>query len=217
MCDHLRGRSWTRRSFLGRSLHVATIAVALCTPAVGARAEPAGPREVVATFQDRLLATMKEGPSLGFEGRYERLLPALEETFDLEQMTRIVVGGRWTRMSKVEQEQVVALFRQFSVSTYASEFTSFNGQRFEIGGEQVQAGIGTIVKTRLVLMDRPPVELNYLLREAPAGWRIVDVYLAGTISELARRRDEFGSIIRRQGIEGLIAALKRKNEELAGS
>ncbi|MGH6928995.1 MAG: ABC transporter substrate-binding protein [Dongiaceae bacterium] len=55
------------------------------------------------------------------------------------------------------------------------------------------------------------------MRDTAAGWRIVDVYLAGTISELARRRDEFGSIIRRQGLDGLIALLKKKNEELAGS
>jgi hypothetical protein len=43
------------------------------------------------------------------------------------------------------------------------------------------------------------------------------VYLAGTISELARRRAEFASTMRHQGFEGLIALLKRKSEELARS
>jgi phospholipid transport system substrate-binding protein len=160
---------------------------------------------------------MKEGRALGFEGRYQRLLPAMEDAFDLPQMARIVVGARWTKMSEAEQKQVVDLFREFSVSTYASEFSDFGGERFEIGGEQVQAGVGTIVETRLILTEGSPIALNYLLRQTPAGWRIVDIYLAGTISELARRRDEFASIIRNQGVDGLIALLKRKNQELAGS
>jgi phospholipid transport system substrate-binding protein len=141
----------------------------------------------------------------------------MEAAFDLEQMARIVVGGRWAKMSEAERTQVVDLFQQFSVSTYASEFTDFGGERFEIGSEREQPGLGTIVETRLILKDGKPIALNYLLRETAAGWRIVDVYLAGTISELARRRDEFGSIIRRQGVDGLIALLKKKNEELAGS
>jgi phospholipid transport system substrate-binding protein len=187
------------------------------SPAAGLGAQEAEPSAVVSTFQDRLLATMKEGRALGFEGRYQRLLPAMEDAFDLPQMARIVVGARWTKMSEAEQKQVVDLFREFSVSTYASEFSDFGGERFEIGGEQVQAGVGTIVETRLILTEGSPIALNYLLRQTPAGWRIVDIYLAGTISELARRRDEFASIIRNQGVDGLIALLKRKNQELAGS
>ncbi len=214
----LRGRSWTNCRSLGRSIHFVALAVMLLiSPAAGLGAQEAAPSAVVSTFQDRLLATMKEGRALGFEGRYQRLLPAMEDAFDLPQMARIVVGARWAKMSEAEQKQVVDLFREFSVSTYASEFSDFGGERFEIGGEQVQAGVGTIVETRLILTEGSPIALNYLLRQTPAGWRIVDIYLAGTISELARRRDEFASIIRNQGVDGLIALLKRKNQELAGS
>jgi phospholipid transport system substrate-binding protein len=217
MFNCLRGWSRMNLSSLGRPILFLTLAVALSlSGGTGLRAQDAGPNAVVSTFQDRLLATMKEGPALGFEGRYQRLLPAMEDAFDLAQMARIVVGSRWAKMREDERKQVVDLFRQFSVSTYASEFTDFGGEQFKIDGEREQPGLGTIVETQLVLSDGKPIALNYLLRKAPAGWRIVDVYLAGTISELARRRDEFGSIIRREGVDGLIALLKKKNEELAG-
>jgi phospholipid transport system substrate-binding protein len=179
-------------------------------------AEEVGPRAVVASFQDTLLSTMKEAESLGFNGRYQRLLPAMELAFDLEQMTRVVVGGRWAKMNTTEKKQVVDLFRQFSVSTYASAFSGYGGEQFEVGDELAQPGIGTIVETRIVLKAEPPIELNYLLRETPAGWKVMDVYLDGTISELARRRGEFASIIQNQGLSGLIVHLKKKNKELAG-
>jgi phospholipid transport system substrate-binding protein len=217
MLQCLRGWPWMRMDSLGRSIQLLILAIVISVSVItGVRAQQADPKAVVSTFQDRLVATMKEGPALGFEGRYQRLLPAMDDAFDLQQMTRIVVGSGWAKMSEDERKQVVDLFRQFSVSTYASEFTEFGGEQFKIGGEREQAGLGTIVETHLVLTDGSPIALNYLLRETPAGWRIVDVYLAGTISELARRRDEFGSIIRRQGVDGLIALLKKKNEELAG-
>jgi phospholipid transport system substrate-binding protein len=174
------------------------------------------PSAVVMSFQDTLLATMKEAKSLGFKGRYQRLLPAMELAFDLKQMTRVVLGGRWAKMNTTEQKQVVDLFRQFSVSSYASAFSGYGGERFEIGDEQVHPGIGSIVETRLLPSAGPPIELNYLLRETVNGWRIVDVYLDGTISELARRRGEFATIIHNQGLTGLITLLKKKNKELAG-
>ena len=179
-------------------------------------AQEVRPRAVVANFQDTLLSTMKEAESLGFKGRYQRLLPAMEKAFDLEQMTRIVAGGNWAKMDTTEQMQVVDLFRQFSVSTYARAFSSYDGEQFEVGNELAQPGIGTIVETQLVLKSEPPIKLNYLLQDTPAGWKIMDVYLDGTISELARRRGEFASIIHNQGLTGLIALLKKKNKELAG-
>lgn len=218
MLDVLRGRSEIARRFLDRPIRCLILILALS--AVGAgdlRAQEAGPRVVVSTFQDTLLATMKEAVALGFEGRYKRLQPAMEAAFDLEQMTRIVVGGRWAKLSEGERKQVVDLFRRFSVSTYASEFTGYDGEQFEVGGDSAQAGLGTIVETRIVFKKGVPIELNYLLRQTPHGWKIVDVYLDGSISELARRRAEFASIMRSHGIDGLIALLKKKNEELAGS
>jgi phospholipid transport system substrate-binding protein len=38
------------------------------------------------------------------------------------------------------------------------------------------------------------------------AWLISDIYLDGSVSELATRRSEFAAIIRGQGIGGLIVA-----------
>jgi phospholipid transport system substrate-binding protein len=206
------------RSLVRRLLRTFCVVLALLTaPAAAAQSAEPGPQAVVAAFQDALLATMKEGQELGFEGRYRKLLPAIEQAFDIKQMTRIVVGSRWRKLAADEQASLVATFREFSVSTYAGEFVGYDGEQFETVGERPHPGVGIIVETRLVLKDEAPIALDYLLRQTPVGWQIVDVYLAGTISELARRRDEFASIMRQSGVAGLIAALKRKSEELARS
>ena len=211
-------RKLNGRPVAGRVLCLLGLLLGLSLPAaVPARAEDSAARTVVAAFQDELLAAMKDAGALGFGGRYQKLLPAMDRAFDFTQMTRVVIGSRWAKLEDADRQQLAGLFRQFSVSTYASEFSGYDGESFEIVGEHPQGSVGTVVETRLVLKNQPPVALNYLLRATDAGPRIVDVYLNGSISELARRRDEFTSVIRNQGLDALIALLKKKNEEMARS
>jgi len=66
-----------------------------------------------------------------------------------------------------------------------------------------------------VKSDGELIHLSYLMRQNDGVWQIADVYLNGTISELATRRSEFSSIIRAQGIDGLLAVLDNKTERLA--
>jgi len=53
------------------------------------------------------------------------------------------------------------------------------------------------------------------VRQNGGSWQIADVYLNGTISELATRRSEFASILRTRGINGLIAMLNTKADALS--
>jgi MlaC protein len=45
-------------------------------------------------------------------------------------------------------------------------------------------------------------------------WRVIDVYLKSSVSELAMRRDEFANILAKSGFDGLIADLKEKVAKL---
>jgi phospholipid transport system substrate-binding protein len=72
-----------------------------------------------------------------------------------------------------------------------------------------------IVDTRLVQSNGEAVVLNYLLRENGGAWRILDVYLSGSISELAVRRSEFGAVLKREGSDGLIRTLEQRIAEIA--
>ncbi|MBM3584685.1 MAG: hypothetical protein FJX36_09755 [Alphaproteobacteria bacterium] len=70
---------------------------------------------------------------------------------------------------------------------------------------------GVVIETWLHPGEgQEPVALDYRLRQGEDGWRVIDVYLTGTISELATRRAEFATVFRDQGLEGLIAVLEAK-------
>jgi phospholipid transport system substrate-binding protein len=72
------------------------------------------------------------------------------------------------------------------------------------------------VRSKLIKSDGEPIQLDYLLRESAVGWQIVDVFLSGTVSELATRRSEFSSVMRRGGAEALVDALQKKVAQLRG-
>ena len=80
-------------------------------------------------------------------------------------------------------------------------------------GEQ-PSNAGTVITTRIVKSTGEPVQINYLMRQNGGVWQIADVYLNGTISELATRRAEFAGILRSQGINGLIGTLNAKADQL---
>ncbi|MGI9592410.1 MAG: ABC transporter substrate-binding protein [Myxococcota bacterium] len=193
---------------------VCTVMLALiCLGA--ARAEHT-PHEVVAALQVCLTDVMKNAETLGYAGRVERLQPVLPDVFDLGFMAEKSVGRYWKTASPEERERLVSTFTRYIVANYAGRFTGWDGQAFEILGEEPSARGTMLVRTRLVDPNEDDVSLDYRLRRTEdAGWKIVDVYLDGTVSELALRRSEYSSLIKREGFDALLAALDERIEKLA--
>ena len=179
-----------------------------------ASALPATPQDEVHGFYGALLATMRTGPSLGARGRYARLEPVVNQLFDVPFMTRLATGPAWSTLSPAQQQQLTAAFGRYIAATYADRFDSYSGERLDVTGQQPSGG-NIIVETRIVKSDGKPVAINYLMHQSGSGWRIADVYLDGTISQLATQRSEFDAILRQQGVDGLISRLNRKADFLA--
>jgi phospholipid transport system substrate-binding protein len=200
-------------------MHARRLVPALAAAALGlafltsARAEAAAPATAKGLC-DALLASMKEGSHVGFAERRDQLSPEIRQDFDLSFMTRIVVGPEWRTFTPAERQQLVDAFSDYSVATYAQRFNSYSGERFEVDPAPSALADGdTVVHTRLYTGDPDPVQLDYLMRKEDGRWRIIDVYLNGTISELAARRSEYSTILRQGGAAALVALLRKKSTE----
>ena len=190
----------------------ATTAAPITTPAKNLSASDA-----VTNFYTQLVAVMKQGEQLGFAGRFKKLDPALHQVFNLPLMARLSVGLVWNHATQAEQNQITQAFSTFSVATYASRFTHYNGEQFIVVDEKPVVD-GTLVETVLKPKTGDSVSLNYLMQQDAAGaWRIVDVFMDGAISELATRRAEFSSVIKRDGINALVNSLDAKSKQMGPS
>jgi len=193
---------------------IAACAATAATPVFGADAPASDVTAPVRAFYDALLDVMKRAKALGIKGRYGTLAPVIEQTFDLPAMTRIAVGPRWTSIPKEQQAALVDAFSRMTIATYASRFDGYSGERFEVGSDVDARGSGSAVHTRIVQPKGEPVALNYLMRKAGGRWKAVDVYLTGTISELATRRSEFNSILDAGGPQALIGSLRQQTDRM---
>lgn len=173
--------------------------------------------DVVKEFYAALEGTMKQGQQLGFDGRYKKLEGPVTKAFNLPLMARYAVGPTWAKMPKEDQTKLASAFANFSVATYASRFTKYDGEVFEVLSEKPMSGKDSLmVETRLKPKEGDAVTLNYMLKPDETGaLRIVDVYLDASISELATRRAEFSSVIKREGVPALIASLTDKAKKMA--
>jgi len=170
--------------------------------------------DTVRSFYQTLQYNMQNGPSLGQPGRVAKLAPVVPRVFDIPYMTQLAIGSTaWATVPDQQRQQVMQAFERYVTAVYAERFDKYAGERLEIIGEQ-PTSYGTIVKTQIVKADGERVTLNYLMVNGN-GAQIGDVYLSGTISELAAKRADFSSTLRTQGVPGLIAALNNKALTLA--
>ena len=206
------------RSTIRGERKLALAAIALCL-AMASTSPPAAAMnndgsDAVRSLYDTLLATMRNGPALGAHGRYARIEPVVRQVFDIPFMTRLAVGPEWAGLSEAQRQQVTQAFERYVAAIYAERFDSYSGERLQVTGERASPG-GTIITSQIIKSNGEPVNVNYLMRNNGGVWQIADVYLDGTISELATRRSEFAAILRTGGINGLIQALNTKASALS--
>ena len=204
-------RAWyaaTRYTMLAGLVAIVGISPGIAAPAVSST----DPSMVVNSLNGNLLAVMQNAQKLGYKGRYAALEPVVRQVFDVPYMTRIAVGSGWSTLSAEQQGQLTDAFGKFITATYARRFDGYSGEKFVTDGAR-PPGAATLVATRLIKSDGEPVVLNYLTRQdqnQDGHWQVVDVYLTGTISEMATRRSEFASVFRRSGYDGLLQILQQK-------
>ncbi|MCH6589812.1 MAG: ABC transporter substrate-binding protein [Proteobacteria bacterium] len=196
--------------FVPKVLAVLFVLVA-AIPAGAAEVEP---RVLVERFQGNLLAVMKEAETLGVKGRYDRLVSSIEETFYLPLMIRIASGPYWKGANQTQRSRLISAFRRMSVSRVATLFDGYAGETFEAIGEKPGPQNTLLVKTRIVIPDKSSVNLTYVAKAIKERWRLIDVIVDDGISELSVRRSEYRRVLQKEGVDGLIATLNKKADEL---
>jgi len=179
-----------------------------------ADAKEATARAIVERFHGSLLEVMKNAGPLGIKGRYDRLAPEIEQAFHLPLMAQITAGSSWRKATSLQREQLIKAFSHLSIGTYAAQFKDYSGQAFETLGEKSGPQKTTLVQTQIVSPGADPVGLTYVTKKIKGQWRIVDILLDNDISELAIRRSEYRQVLKKSGVDGLIATLTTKADAL---
>ena len=187
----------------------AAMAATMATAGVIAHAEDVAVTPVQ-SFYDALVSTMKQGKSLGIKGRYDKLKPVVEASFDLPGMTRLSVGPAWNTMSDADHDALTKALTRYTVASYASNFKSFDGEKFVVEPVAKDRNADKVVFSKLIA-GKDTIPFNYLMRKNGASWKVIDIYLNGFVSQMAKQRSDFGATVQAGGA----AALEKKINGLA--
>jgi phospholipid transport system substrate-binding protein len=164
---------------------------------------------VVERFQATLIGVMRDAAKLGYQGRYDRLAPAVKESHDLPQIARITLGRYWNQLNAEQQTLFIDTFSKLSIATYANRFNSYAGETFKTTSEENPAPDETLVRSLFVQAQGETRNFDYQLRRSDGRWRIINIIVDG-VSDLALKRADYSSILGREGFAALIAKLQEK-------
>jgi phospholipid transport system substrate-binding protein len=143
----------------------------------------------------------KGGPA---RGRYDMLKPAVERAFDISGMTAVSVGPGFAALSDADKKALTDAFERMTIASYVKNFDSFSGEKFTVEPASIARPPSTDKLVKSILKSgSDTVPFNYRMHQTGSAWKIEDIYLNGTISQMAQRRSDFSATFASSGASGL--------------
>ena len=131
--------------------------------------------------------------------------------FDSTKMIKIIYGRKWKKLDESQKEELQLKFLDFLTYNYVKRFKNMNEAYFTEKNIEKIDETRILVNTELNIKGEIPIEISYLCSKNTEGnWKIFDVILKGSISEISTKKSDFSSIIDNEGADGLIKTLDSK-------
>lgn len=196
---------------LGVALTLAAPATAQSTPNPN---DP--PQEFVGQVVDQLIDVIKkdEGARSLNLGRINEIVGEYVLPYvNFEKTTRLAAGKYWRQATPQQQTALADAFRNTLIRTYSGALTRVDdGTRMTVMPFRGDANADDVVVQSQVVesSNSSPVRIDYRLEKTPQGWKIYDINVEN-IWLIQNYRNQFSQEIGRSGIDGLIAALNKRN------
>ncbi len=154
-------------------------------------------------------ATAEAGAAEGAAtARSTELDELIRRGFDLDLTSQLVLGKYWNRASLAHRQAFKELFAQYLQHSYARHLKAYRLETLEIVSSNPVGKSDFLVETRLK-GARADNSANpvWRVRWRDSGFKIIDVHVDG-ISLTLTERSQFGSVIRRNGLDGMLSALR---------
>lgn len=143
----------------------------------------------------------------------EEFKALVRQGFDLDLIGRFALGGAWRSASPEQQKEYQQLFATWVLDSYARRLGAYKGETFGILGSQSIADTDALVDTEIKRPDGAPLKAGWRVREIGGQLKIIDVMVEG-VSMALTQRQEFASVVQRQGLDGLIQELRTRVDNL---
>jgi len=182
-------------------------------PVVAEDSDPAdnsaSPEQIVERLEQTLIDNMRSAPELDYDARYQRLRPLIDEIMAVERMARFLFGRDWREFDADLRQAFSEAFLDLSAATYASQFSDYNGERFDAVEVQRQAEDRALVRRMLTTGSGRKVAFDYLMTPDDGQWRIVNIVTDG-VSDLALKRSQYRRILEREDFAAVVEHVREQ-------
>jgi phospholipid transport system substrate-binding protein len=207
----LRAPVLRRRVMAGLSgallLLVAGATLTLAPPRAHAIAE----ETTYGPFVEKLGAEVTEilkTTNVSLSQRKELFRTLFRKYFDSRKIGKIVIGRAWREMSEGQREDYKHLFYNYVAAVYAVVFTRYNGATFKIDNVQPSGPSDATVAAEIEEPGKSPLKVIFKVHAGgEEGMRIEDVQVEA-VSLILTFRKEFGDVVQREGIDGVLKRMK---------
>ncbi len=168
----------------------------------------AGAAQHIQLLGEQAFGALQRG-DMSLEKREALLADILSRGFELPLIARFVLGRYWRRATPEQRDSYVELFGRFVIKSYSQHLGGFTGSSFDIVGVEPIGKSDILVTTMLRRKSGPPFKAGWRVRLIDDKHKIIDVIVEG-ISMAVTQRQEFASVLKRDGVERLLQILSAK-------
>ena len=151
--------------------------------------------------------------SLNNNSNLEDILKVINQTYDAEKMLKMIIGKDWENQEIEKKEELIIVFKKYISKNYLKRFSKIDDVSFRSEKKEKISSELFLVRSNLIIKQEK-ISIDYLLSLQNNVWKIFDVLLDGSISEIATKKSEFRIFIKEKEIDSLIDALKRFNSQV---
>ena len=191
--------------------YLAIVGVGVSWTMPHAHAEATDPGAFMSTVSAEVLKLLNDQQRPEAE-REKEFATLVDQNFDMPRIARFVLGPSWRSASDEDKRRFTDAFHTYMIRVYWGRFRQYNGQKFTVLNQVRQSDTITLVQSQIVQpQGQPPAKVDWTVAKTAAGYKIIDVSIAG-VSQTLTYRDEFGSIIQRSGgqVSALIDELEKR-------
>ena len=191
-------------------LSVCFFALVLTTPPVLAASAP---KAQVEETVEAVIALLRD-KSLEREVRRDKIRKLIYDRFDFRLMSQRTLSTNWKKASAEQKDRFIQLFSQLLEWSYISRIEAYTNEKVEYLSEKIKKNRAQV--DTVILSGGTDIPVNYRLINKDDQWFVYDVIIE-EISLISNYRSSYRTIVKKDGIDGLLAQMEQKIAELKAS
>jgi len=175
-------------------------------------ADPKDPRRLVRARYSEIEKVIESSPSKKTMKRGIRRV--LDSFVDYRVMGERALSVHWNGLDRRQRKDFIGGFKKMIQRTYVKRFNANRKVVIDYRGETDYTDDGTAIVLTTVHSGKSEAKVDYHFRSVRGRWKAFDVII-DDISQVKNYRRQFHRIIGKEGFDGLMSLIRKKNEKEA--